>query len=83
MQIVIETKEFRPLIEKVVVETYDRFLHDWIAKTEAKAAELCDVPKHVLRDARLRGEVEHGKIGSKIVYTRRQLLDFLEGRNGD
>jgi hypothetical protein len=49
-----------------------------LAFTEPEAAVPLGVRPHVLRDCRRRGELQGAKVGSKIVYTRADLLDFLE-----
>ena len=45
--------------------------------TEAEAAEKLGVERHVLRDARRRGELEASKIGKRIIYTPEQLRAYL------
>jgi hypothetical protein len=48
---------------------------------EAEAAALLGVRRHVLRDARLRGEIKARRLGKGYVYGRDALLKFLrEGR---
>ena len=44
---------------------------------EAEAAESIGVPRHVLRDCRLRGEIAARKVGRSYVYSRDALIDFL------
>ncbi|WP_339911864.1 helix-turn-helix domain-containing protein [Symmachiella dynata] len=51
---------------------------DRLAFPEAEAAKLMGVAQHVLGDARRRGEIEGSRVGKKIVYTRPQLLAFLQ-----
>jgi len=83
MKVIFEEVELRPLIEKVVAETlakieFDRMkLGDRIAFTEPEAAALLGVRPHVLRDARLRGEIAASKAGKRLLYTRDALLRFL------
>jgi hypothetical protein len=48
-----------------------------IGYPEAEAAALIGVRSHVLRDARLRGEINGRLVGKKIVYARSELLRFL------
>jgi rRNA-processing protein FCF1 len=80
----IPGNELRPLIEQVVTETLDRLeaervrLSSRIAYTEGEAASLIGVARHVLRDARLRHEIEASRVGKRIVYTRDELLRFLQ-----
>jgi hypothetical protein len=89
MKIVIDENELRPLVEQVVTQAVERLerdrarIGDRIALGEAEAATMLGVPRHVLRDMRLRGEVVAGKLGRRIVYSREQLLVLLErSRNG-
>ena len=83
MKIVLDESDLRPLIERVVVETLGQFeatrakFGDRLAFPEAEAASLLGVPRHVLRDARLRGEIDGAKIGKRIVYRTEELLRFL------
>ena len=79
MELRFDSDDLKPIVRSVVAELADRFDDGRIAYTEVEAAELVGVARHVLREARLRGEVQHGRIGAKIVYTKRQLLAFLEG----
>ena len=78
--------DLRPLISAVVGEVLDRTRDDQlrlgqrIAFTEAEAASLLGVPRHTLRDCRLRGEISGSLVGKRIVYTRDDLLTFLRGR---
>lgn len=83
MEIRLDHSDLRPLVEQVVAEAVlqlqevDARAGDRIAYTEADAAAMLSVGRHVLRDARLRGEVECSRVGNRIVYTREQLLQFL------
>ncbi len=52
--------------------------HGRIAFLEAEAAQLCGLPSHVLRDARLRGEITGSRLGKRIVYERSELLRFIQ-----
>ena len=49
-----------------------------LAFNEAEAAAAIGVARHVLRDARLRGEIKGSKPGKGIVYRRDELLRFLK-----
>jgi hypothetical protein len=81
MKVFIERDDLKPIVAEVVAEVMERFGNDdRISYTETEAAELVGVKRHVLRDERLKGHVRHGKVGNRIVYTRRQLLEFVEGR---
>jgi hypothetical protein len=44
---------------------------------EAEAAALLGLRPHILRDARLRGEISGRLVGKKIVYSRSELLRYL------
>ena len=81
MKIHIDDDELKSLVKMVVRETIELVGQDGrLAYTETEAAKLIGVARHVLRDERLRGRVQHGKCGKKIVYSKRQLLEFIEGR---
>ena len=75
--------DLRPIIAAVVrhvldevQEEYER-LNGRLGYGEAEAAALLGLSKHVLRDARLRGELVASKIGKRIVYSRGDLAAFL------
>ena len=51
--------------------------HDGLERRMAGAG------RHVLRDARLRGEVEAGRIGKRIVYSRDELLRFTRSTTSE
>jgi hypothetical protein len=55
----------------------DRLPADRLAYSEAEAADLLGVERHVLRDARLRGEIVAIRIGKEYRYAREVLLNFL------
>ena len=80
----IDVDELRPLVHLAVAEAMARMeeerarFHGRLAFTEPEAAVLLGVKPHVLRDCRRRGELDGAKVGSKIVYTRADLLEFLE-----
>ena len=81
MKIHIDDDELKSLVKMAVRETIELASQDErLAYTEMEAAKLIGVARHVLRDERLRGRVPHGKCGKKIVYSKRQLLEFIEGR---
>jgi excisionase family DNA binding protein len=79
---------FRPLVERTVatvlarVESERQAFSDKLAFSEAEAAALLGVRRHVLRDARLRGEIAGCRVGKSIRYERQELLRFLERRRG-
>lgn len=56
-----------------------RFVLDFFRNAEAAAA--IGVRPHVLRDARLRGQIQGRKVGKKTVYARDELLKFLAREN--
>lgn len=84
LTIEFDREELRPLVHLAVAEALDRMeeerakLNGRLAFTELEAAERLGVKPHVLRDCRRRGELQGAKVGSKIVYTRADLLGFLE-----
>jgi hypothetical protein len=53
-----------------------------LAFNEAEAASLLGVKSHVVRDARLRGEISSTRVGGRIAYTRDDLLHYLENQKG-
>jgi hypothetical protein len=83
-KIEFDRDELRPLVHLAVAEALDRMeeerakLAGRLAFTEPEAAVLLGVKPHVLRDCRRRGELQGAKVGSRIVYTRADLLDFLD-----
>ncbi|MFC1596958.1 helix-turn-helix domain-containing protein [Planctomycetota bacterium] len=84
MRIEFNQDTLRPLVDMAVAEALDRVeeerakLHGKLAFPEAEAAMLLGVRPHVLRDCRRRGELQGAKVGSKIVYTRADLVRFLD-----
>ncbi|MEX1027074.1 MAG: helix-turn-helix domain-containing protein [Candidatus Paceibacterota bacterium] len=82
MHLNFDKSDLRPLIEQVVVEILaqldvDRQQFSKLAYTEPEAAALLNVRRHVLRDARLRGEISGSRVGKRILYERDELLRFL------
>ena len=83
MKITFDEAEMGPLIERVVAETVQRIeaqrakFADRLAYPEPEAAALLGVKPHVLRDARLRGEVRAARLGKRLLYAREELLKFL------
>jgi hypothetical protein len=83
MHFSFDRDELEPLVELVVAATLDRLsaqrqqFGDQLAFSESEAAALLGVRRHVLRDARLRGEVVGVRIGKGIRYSRDELLRFL------
>ena len=84
LKIEFDREDLRPLVHLAVAEALDRMeeerakFNGRLAFTEPEAAVLLGVKPHVLRDCRRRGELQGAKVGSKIVYTRADLLDFLD-----
>ena len=84
LKIEFDSEDLRPIVHLTVAEALDHLeaerakLHGRLSFTEPEAAALLGVKPYVLRDCRRRGELQGAKVGSKIVYTRGDLLDFLE-----
>jgi hypothetical protein len=80
MQIQVEVEELRPLVEQIVAEVL-RMLpapaDNRIAYTEPEAAAMLGLPRHVLRDCRLRGEITGRRVGKRVIYGRQVLMSFL------
>lgn len=85
----LDAAALKPLVHLAVAEALDRMeaerakLSGRLAFTEAEAATLLGVKPYVLRDCRRRGELHAAKVGSKIVYTRADLLEFLDRQKKD
>lgn len=70
------------IADRVLAKINDRFAEASIETfTEAEAAELARLERHVLKGARERGMITPVKIGKSYRYTRQQLADFVEGRS--
>ncbi len=84
MQFQFDNNELRPLIENVVETTLARVEasrpDSRLAYTESEAASLLGIPRHVLRDARLRGEIRASLVGKRLLYTTESLRQFLAER---
>lgn len=80
MHLAIEPAELRAMISEVVSETLAAldFPAGRVALTEPEAAKSLGRPRHCLRDARLRGELQGSKAGKAWVYTRRDLMEWLD-----
>lgn len=70
----MESPEIEAVIRKVLADVIEP---KRLAFTEPEAAALLGVQSHVLRDARLRGEITPTKLGSRIGYSRRELDAYL------
>ena len=85
LKIQFDQEDLRPLVHLAVAEALDRMeaerakLNGRLALTEPEAAVLLGVKPYVLRDCRRRGELQL-KVGSRIVYTRADLLEFWSDR---
>jgi hypothetical protein len=49
-----------------------------LAYSEPEAASILGVNPHVIRDARLRGEIRATRVGGRLAYTRDDLCSYLE-----
>ena len=79
MSVSIDEATLREIVQGVVRETLEVFAGDErLAFDEKDAAKLLGVPRHTLRDCRLRGEITAKKIGKSWRYSRRTLIRFLE-----
>jgi hypothetical protein len=54
---------------------------DRLGYTEQQAAEALGIARHVLRDCRLRGEIAARKVGKTYVFSRVELLTFLNSHS--
>lgn len=78
-----DINDLKPLIRQVVLEVLDSIrtqgdrFNGRLAYSEAEAAALLGVQRHVLRDCRLRGEVKARRIGKEYRYCEAELRKFL------
>ena len=85
MQVSFDKAELQPLIAATVKATLEQVadenaqLNGRLAFSEAEAASLLGVKVHVLRDARLRSEIQAKKVGKSFRYSRAQLIRFMDG----
>ena len=84
MQVTFAEDDLRPLVEAVVTECLARLaddearIGDKLAFSEDEAARLIGIESHVLRDARLRGNISASRIaGRRIRYQRQDILSYL------
>lgn len=81
MQLSLSADDFKPLLEQAIAAVLDRFGDPQrIAYPENEAAKLLGVKGHVLRDARLRKEINASKIGRGFSYSREDLIRWFESR---
>jgi hypothetical protein len=85
----LDNADLRPLVAAVVAEVLDAVNGakvtlggDRLAYSEAEAAALLGCRPHVLRDARLRGEITSTKIGGRIGYEKSELVDYIARMRG-
>ena len=84
LQIQFDQDALRPLVHLAVAEAMAGVEEERarfsgrLAFTEPEAAVLLGVRAHVLRDCRRRGELQGARVGSRIVYTRDDLIGFLD-----
>lgn len=88
MTITLSADELRPLVRAIVAETLAAAAGvasdaGRLAFMEAEAAAAIGVRPHVLRDARLRGEIVATKIGGRIGYERAELIGYLARNRED
>lgn len=77
----LEAKDIQQIVSAVVSELRGQsILQDAsrVGYTEVQAAEALGLPRYVLRDARLRGEISASKVGKKYVYSREALVNLLK-----
>jgi hypothetical protein len=83
MKLSFDEADLRPVIQQIVASTLIQIqsdeakLGDRLAYTEPQAAAILSIKPHVLRDARLRGEISGSRVGKRILYERDELLRFL------
>lgn len=80
MRLELSRDEIRPIVEEcleAVLACPDLAGSERLGFTEQEAAALMGVPRHTLRDCRLRGEIHGRAVGNKIVYSRQELMRFL------
>ncbi|MFO7907714.1 MAG: helix-turn-helix domain-containing protein [Pirellulaceae bacterium] len=83
MRIEMTANQLEPLAEAIAekvlqqLETQQHREHGRLAYTEPEAAAALGVQPHVLRDARLRGEVNACKMGKRWLYPRAELERYL------
>jgi hypothetical protein len=82
--VTLDAEALRPLIQQIVQEVMragasqpSALPPDRLAFPEREAARMLGVERHVLRDARLRGELTGNLCGKKIIYSRDALLQFV------
>lgn len=83
MRLEINPDDIRPIVAAAVEAVLARRaagesqLGPRLGFPEAEAAQLLGIEQHVLRDARLRGEINAVRLGRQWIYSRETLLKFL------
>lgn len=83
MNITFSPEDLAPVVRAVVQEVLvakeaaDAKHGARMGHTEAEAAALLGVERHVLRDCRLRGEICAKLVGKKYIYSRLEIERFL------
>lgn len=82
MNFSVAESELRPLVVAIVAEVLATIERDpspgnRLAYSEPEAAGLLGVKPHVLRDARIRGEITPTKCGGRLAYEREELQAYL------
>lgn len=82
---VLTQEEIEKLIDSAVSKAFTAALDinpnlasNRLAYSEPEAASLLGVKPHVLRDARIRGEIFATRVGGRLAYTRNELMSYLE-----
>ena len=76
--------ELRPILRAVAIAVLEELrpaesaMEGRIAYPEDEAAALFGVPKHVLRDARYRGQISGKRLGNKTFYSVSELRRFYD-----
>lgn len=89
MNLSLDANDLRPIVVDVVRETLAAIRDSAavldggrLAYTESEAAAALGCRPHVLRDARIRGEITPTKIGGRIGYERAELVAYLARNRG-
>ena len=83
MNLSLTESDLRPIVQAVVAEVLanvgaaDTAFGHRLAYREPEAASLLGVKAHVLRDARLRGEITATKCGGRLAYEVSELRAYL------
>ena len=88
MKVKFDESDLQPLVELIVHTAIERLTEEReqvagkLAYTEPEAAALLSIRPHVLRDARLRGEINACRLGRRVLYPRDELTRFLSAQRG-